>query len=186
MFSVGQWMLHGIQEIQGLSVEIGVSICLYLKGLGVNVGLKWPNDLWIGDAKLAGILVEIQGDQDQTFVVAGFGLNLKQPFSVDSRVSAIDLVLDRPWTDRDSAGLIDSVLSSIYNYPKIPAETRIARYRAVSVFEGRMVNVKAGSWRLTGIAQGIDEFGRLCVLNKYGIHTISAGDVSVRPKSCNY
>jgi len=182
MLSVGQWMSQGIQEIQGLSVEIGVSICHYLKALGVDVGLKWPNDLWIRDAKLAGILVEVQGDQDHTFVVMGFGLNLQEPLSVDSRVSAIDSALDRPWTDRDSARLIESVLSSIRNYPATSAETRIARYRAVSVLEGRVVNVKGASSLFTGVAQGIDEFGRLCVLNEDGVHSVSAGDVSVRPE----
>ena len=185
MLSVGQWMPQDIQEIQGLSVEIGVSICHYLKALGVDVGLKWPNDLWIDDAKLAGILVEVQVEQDQTFVVVGFGLNLQQPLSVDSRVSAIDSALDRPWTDTDSAGLIESILSSIWNYPATPAETRMARYRAVSVLEGRAVSVNGASSLLTGIARGIDEFGRLFVLNEDGVHSVSAGDVSVRPESCN-
>lgn len=185
MLSVGQWMSQGIQEIQGLSVEIGVSICHYLNGLGVDVGLKWPNDLWIGDAKLAGILVEVQGDQDQTFVVVGFGLNLQQPVAVDSRVSAIDQVFDRPWTDTDSVGLIESVLSAIRHYPATPAATRISRYRAVSVLEGRMVNVNGASAGFTGVAQGIDEFGRLCVLNENGVNSVSAGDVSVRPEPCN-
>ena len=183
--AVGQWMSQGIQEIQGLSVEIGVSICHYLNGLGVDVGLKWPNDLWIGDAKLAGILVEVQGDQDQAFVVVGFGLNLQQPVAVDSSVSAIDQVFDRPWTDTDSVGLIESVLSTIRHYPATPAATRIARYRAVSVLEGRKVNVNGASTGFTGIAQGIDEFGRLCVLNENGVNSVSAGDVSVRPDPCN-
>jgi len=147
--------------------------------------LKWPNDLWIGDAKLAGILVEVQGDQDQTFVVVGLGLNLQQPVAVESRISAIDQVFDRPWTDADSVGLIESVLSSIRHYPATPAATRIARYRAVSVLEGRLVNVNGASTGLTGVAQGIDEFGRLCVLNENGVNSVSAGDVSVRPESCN-
>jgi BirA family transcriptional regulator, biotin operon repressor / biotin---[acetyl-CoA-carboxylase] ligase len=186
MLSVGQWMSQGIQEIQGLSVEIGVSICHYLNALGVDVGLKWPNDLWIRDAKMAGILMEVQGDQDQTFVVLGFGLNLKQPLPVDSIVSAVDSELDRAWTDQDSAGLIESILSSIANYAATSSETRVARYGAVSVLEGRVVNVKGASSFLTGIAQGIDEFGRLCVLNQDGIHSVSAGEVSVRPGSCNY
>ena len=150
-----------------------------------QTGLKWPNDLWIGDAKLAGILVEVQGDQDQTFVVVGFGLNLQQPVAVDSRVSAIDQVLDRAWTDTDSVGLIESVLSTICHYPATPAATRIARYLAVSVLEGRMVNVNGASEGFTGVAQGIDEFGRLCVLNENGVNSISAGDVSVRPEPCN-
>lgn len=77
------------------------------------------------------------------------------------------------------------MLSTIRHYPATPAATRISRYRAVSALEGRMVNVNGASAGFTGVAQGIDEFGRLCVLNENGVNSVSAGDVSVRPEPCN-
>jgi Biotin-(acetyl-CoA carboxylase) ligase len=49
---------HGIHM---LPIGIGVRICQYLNSLGVPAGLKWPNDLWIGDQKLARFLCEVRG-----------------------------------------------------------------------------------------------------------------------------
>ena len=50
------------------------SLFVVLNGLGINARLKWPNDLWVDELKLAGLLIELQGDQDQTFVVMGIEL----------------------------------------------------------------------------------------------------------------
>ena len=74
MFSVGAWLDCGIQELTGLSIDVGVAICQVLNGLGVNARLKWPNDLWVHERKLAGLLMELQGDQDRTFAVMALGL----------------------------------------------------------------------------------------------------------------
>ena len=53
--------------------------------------LKWPNDLWVDELKLAGLLIEIQGDQDRTFVMLGLGLTYGRPHGVDAPTTSIPL-----------------------------------------------------------------------------------------------
>ena len=181
MFSIGLWLESGLQEFSGLSVDIGVTICNFLNTQGIPVYLKWPNDLWIGEAKLAGILTEMQGDQDRTFVVVGFGMNLEKPHGIDSSVACFHDHSETPWCDNQTIALVTAILGTITKYTISSSEDRMCRYREVSLLERREVAIDDGVKKILGIAQGIDEFGRLLVLTDRGIKYVSAGDVSVRP-----
>ena len=86
------------------------------------------------------------------------------------------------WTDQDTGSLINALCSAINNYPRRTPQDRIERYNAVSLLNGREIDVIAGITQISGIAHGIDEFGRLCVLTHAGAEYVSAGDVSVRPR----
>lgn len=182
MFSIGAYVDRGIQDLVGLSIDVGVAICQTLNRLGVDARLKWPNDLWVDERKLAGLLMELQGDQDQTFVVIGIGLNLWPTSGVDVSTTSINELVDRRWTDSDTAYLINTLCSTIHDYPARTPADRIKRYDKVSLLNGRSINAIAGMRHISGIAQGIDEFGRLCLLTNAGAEYLSAGDVSVRPQ----
>ena len=181
MFSVGFGSKVACKSFQGLSIDIGVAICNFLNTQGIPVCLKWPNDLWIGEAKLAGILTEMQGDQDRTFVVVGFGMNLEKPHGIDSSVACFHDHSESPWCDNQTIGLVTAILGTITKYTTSSSEDRMCRYREVSLLERREVAVDDGGKKILGIAQGIDEFGRLLILTDRGVKYVSAGDVSVRP-----
>ena len=52
--------------LDGLSLVLGVAVAEALEQHGVaDVGLKWPNDIFLGGSKLAGILVELQGELEE-------------------------------------------------------------------------------------------------------------------------
>tara|TARA_B100000900_G_scaffold204744_1_gene173577 strand:+ start:513 stop:1433 length:921 start_codon:yes stop_codon:yes gene_type:complete len=181
-FSIGVWIDRGVQDLAGLSIDVGVAICQALNGLGVKARLKWPNDLWVDERKLAGLLTELQGDQDQTFVVIGIGLNLWPTLGIDASTISIIEASNRIWSDQDTVYLINALCSAIKDYPsQIPAD-RINRYNEVSFLNGRDIRVTSGMGQISGIAHGIDEFGRLCILNHGWAEYVSAGDVSVRPQ----
>ena len=58
---------------------------------GAPLSLKWPNDLMLGDAKLAGVLLERSGDR----VVAGFGVNLAgAPEIAGRKTAALKSIID--------------------------------------------------------------------------------------------
>ena len=182
MFSVGAWLDCGIQDLAGLSIDVGVAICQVLNGLGVNARLKWPNDLWVHERKLAGLLMELQGDQDRTFAVIGIGLNLWPTSGVNALTTSMIDVSDHVWTDQDTGSLIKALCSAMNEYPSRTPADRIERYNAVSLLNGREINVISGIEQISGIANGIDEFGRLCILTHAGTEYLFAGDVSVRPR----
>ena len=181
-FSIGVWIDCGVQDLAGLSIDVGVSACQALNGLGVNARLKWPNDLWVDERKLAGFLMELQGDQDQTFVVIGIGLNLWPTLGIDESTTSIIDASNRIWSDQDTVYLINALCSAIKDYSsRIPSD-RIKRYNEVSLLNGRAIKVTSGTSQISGTANGIDEFGRLRILNNGWTEYVSAGDVSVRPQ----
>ena len=84
----------GASALSGLSLAVGVALIRALHSLGVNQAqLKWPNDILIGREKLAGILIELQGDMEgPSAAVIGIGINLHLP-------KAIKQHIDQPATD---------------------------------------------------------------------------------------
>jgi len=171
---------HGIHM---LPIGVGVRICQYLNALGVTARLKWPNDLWIGDQKLAGFLCEVRGDlQDQASVVVGLGLNLYASTDLPETATHWAAHTDVLWTDRQTIGVIEAIETALTTDLNAGSDAMQTAYAEVSVLEGRPVTIATGSGRLEGIAQGIDTSGRLQVLTETGLQVVSAGDVSVRPQ----
>ncbi len=86
----------GAAQLGGLSLVVGLAVVRTLQQLGIGSGdiqLKWPNDVVVGARKLAGVLIESQGDMlGPTAVVIGIGINMDLPVSVIARI-------DQPATD---------------------------------------------------------------------------------------
>lgn len=97
-FSVLWRFDQGASFLSGLSLAVGVALVRALRSIGLGgVMLKWPNDVLYRDQKLAGILVEMQGDvAGPCAVVIGVGLNLKLEQEVRE-------LIDQPATDLYSA-----------------------------------------------------------------------------------
>ena len=136
---------------------------------GVEVALKWPNDLLIDDRKLAGILAERNAAGD---VVVGIGLNVG-------------------WAPDGAARLADhgpevtplAVLAELLAaFDRLPADT-FGRYRAALGTLGRRVRVELPSGVLEGTATDVEPDGRLVVVDTCAVtHRLAAGDVvHVRP-----
>ncbi len=68
----------GMRQLEGLSLVVGLAVMHALRKLGVaGAGLKWPNDVLVGNKKIAGILLELVGDPaDVCHVVLGIGINV--------------------------------------------------------------------------------------------------------------
>lgn len=72
-------------------LAVGVACCRGLADLGVEVGLRWPNDLMLDDRKVGGILVESRSEEGQlTDIVAGLGINVRNDPPIESAASLTD------------------------------------------------------------------------------------------------
>lgn len=153
---------------------------------GVDVRLKWPNDLMVGERKLAGILAERAGEG----VVLGIGLNVSLREDELPVPGAISLALAGAATT-DRSPLLRAVLREMETlYRRWSAAGGDARlsglhtaYTAACATIGRRVRVQLPAGRvLIGTATGIDDDGRLLVDGPDGTEAVGAGDVvHVRP-----
>ncbi|WP_250656521.1 biotin--[acetyl-CoA-carboxylase] ligase [Alkalimarinus coralli] len=177
----------GAEALEGLSLALGVAVANCLSANGVaDIGLKWPNDIWVGDKKLAGLLVELKGEAELGWkVVAGLGINVlmsedegsvvDQPWTSISAVAS-DLSIDRSlWASL----LIESLITTIERYRLCGLEGLLAEWSRFDILHGRGVQVSGSG--LSGLCMGVDGRGRLLVKSGEELHAINAGEVSVRP-----
>jgi BirA family biotin operon repressor/biotin-[acetyl-CoA-carboxylase] ligase len=149
--------------------------------VAVDARLKWPNDVLVGDRKLAGILVEKIEDG----LVVGVGLNVGLREDELPVPAATSLAIEgAPLSDR--APLLRAILREFATWYREwtaldgDPETSGLRtaYRDLCTTLGREVRVEMpGDQRLVGTARDVDGTGRLLVAGTAGESAISAGDV---------
>jgi BirA family biotin operon repressor/biotin-[acetyl-CoA-carboxylase] ligase len=144
---------------------------------GVRPELKWPNDLLVGDRKLAGILAETVVDGGRvSAVVVGLGLNVSWPDVVPAELAGLLTALNheagRP-VDRQA--VLDALLAHLAD---TSWDDLAARYRERLGTLGRRVRVDLGTVELEGVAVAVADDGSLVVEADGGSHhVVTAGDV---------
>lgn len=151
-----------------------------LAGLGIESGIKWPNDIVAADKKVCGMLLQMSANMEaMDWVVAGLGMNFLAPELPELRETAtgLEIVAGRP-LPRDDYVL--SLLKHIENrYAQLP--NLLDDYRAKLVNIGKPVRVFETNREWEGFAKDVDESGALLVEDASGkTHRLLAGDVSVR------
>lgn len=178
-----------------LPLLTGYAVAKTLAAAGFGAALKWPNDVLIGERKVAGILVErVEGPSGPAAVV-GIGLNVllaEEQLPVPTATSLLleSAGLGHPVPDRTAllASLVQGLLEAYDAWQageEGPATTHLRdSYTRVCSTLGRDVDVAMpDGTTLSGRATGIDEHGRLVVTPPSGPEVaVAAGDVvHVRP-----
>lgn len=182
------WRLDaGMAAAMGLSLVVGVAVVEALEEMGVEgVKLKWPNDLYHNDKKLAGILVELSGQSGgAAHIVIGLGLNL----SMDPTTSGIG----QPWTslkevcdgqvpdcNQLAQALINAWDKSLVDYELTGMSNFVERWNRLDNFLGRNVKLIIGPREIEGVVQGIDEQGAVLLKTENGIESYIGGEISLR------
>ena len=151
---------------------------------GVDAALKWPNDLVVGERKLAGVLAEaeVSGTGEVRAVVLGVGCNVTQrAFPGDLAATATSCAMEAGHkVDREA--LLGSFLDALARrLGALDSVARDARARLATL--GRAVRVDLGHDVVEGTAVGVDPQGRLEVERPDGSRVaVAVGDVvHVRP-----
>jgi BirA family biotin operon repressor/biotin-[acetyl-CoA-carboxylase] ligase len=159
----------------------GVAVASALRGsAAVDAQLKWPNDVLVGGAKLAGILAE----QHRDAVVVGVGINVTVRREELPAPSATSLLLANA-ADTDRERLLGAVLGQLEHWYLAWAGAGDAdacglrgEYLRRCATVGRGVRVELPGGRvLTGVAVDVDSGGMLVVRTPSGLTAVSAGDV---------
>jgi BirA family biotin operon repressor/biotin-[acetyl-CoA-carboxylase] ligase len=145
---------------------------------GVTPDLKWPNDLLVGDRKLAGVLAESLIESGEVAaVVVGLGLNVNGSGGLPRGAIALDEIAGRR-LDRDA--LLDAVLDDLAvrleQWEQDPVALHTA-YRVALATIGRRVRVEMPGGAIVGSARDVDDDGRLLVDVGDGEVVVAAGDV---------
>ena len=165
-----------------IAIGVGVAICDLLADRAIDARLKWPNDVLVGDRKLAGVLIQIFGDPKPVALI-GVGLNLLTS-SVISRENGIALeevfqpVPERTdlvrrlaqrigvWMNLLESGDFDAIIDAWIGY---------------AAWLGEPVSVLTDS-RIEGTLAGIDEHGRLLIAQGDTLTAVASGDVRRGPR----
>ncbi|SHO58027.1 bifunctional biotin--[acetyl-CoA-carboxylase] ligase/biotin operon repressor BirA [Vibrio quintilis] len=182
------WKLEaGMAAAMGLSLVVGIAVIDALKALGVNdVKLKWPNDLYYQDKKLAGILVEVSGQAgDAAHLIIGMGMNLfmrKEEISIEQPWTTLSQVLGEQMIDRNelAVALIRSWNETLKGYEEKGIAGFVDSWNEVDNFINRPVKLLMGERIIRGIERGIDAHGAVLLETEEGIRSFVGGEISLR------
>jgi BirA family biotin operon repressor/biotin-[acetyl-CoA-carboxylase] ligase len=178
---------QAVAGLAGLSLAAGVAIARALRLRGVDIGLKWPNDLVWRERKLGGILIEVRGDAlGPCAAVIGVGLNVRLGADQRKRIEqpVADLTQAAPAALRRDEWLA-AVLLELSSVLKEFADRGFARLReewaCYHAHQGRQVVLTGHDGaRVGGTAIGVDDNGRLLLATASGMQAFHSGDVSLR------
>lgn len=181
------WRLEqGPAAAIGLSLVIGIVMAEVLHRLGADqVRVKWPNDLYLHDRKLAGILVELTGKTgDAAHVVSGAGINLTM-----RRIESD--VVNQGWINLQEAGitidrnklavsLIEELREGLQLFEQEGLAPFLPRWEKLDNFVNRPVKLIIGEKEIFGISRGIDAQGALLLEQEGIVKPWMGGEISLR------
>ncbi|OUS39106.1 biotin--[acetyl-CoA-carboxylase] ligase ['Osedax' symbiont bacterium Rs2_46_30_T18] len=179
----------GAAALEGLSLVVGLSIAQALIQQGINgVELKWPNDLLYQNRKLAGILLEMQGDASgDVSVVIGVGINVRM-----SQESQHAKDITQPWVDLASiadrdidrnkllAAVISKLLENLTLFAKSGFSGFIDDWQKMHAFQDSYVKLINGKNEIEGICRGVNTQGALLLERNSKVEAYHGGEISVR------
>ncbi len=146
---------------------------------GVGPVLKWPNDLLVGEAKLAGVLAETEPDgRGGCAVVVGIGLNVDWPGPPGAGTCLRDQGAAPVDRELVLAALLHALSSRRALLDSATGRREVAaEFRSRCSTLGRRVRVELAAEAVVGVALEVDDAGHLVVGTPSGPRTVSAGDV---------
>lgn len=162
------WHLdQGPAAAMGLSLVAGIVIAETLNKLsGSNIKVKWPNDLYLNEKKLAGILIEMIGKTgDAAHIVIGIGLNIAMSCNYETNIN-------QGWINLEQAGIqiernviagqiILALRHELVEFEKYGLVPFIKRWLALDNFLHKKVKLHIGDHLEVGIVKGINEHGAI-------------------------
>ncbi|MGC9402661.1 bifunctional biotin--[acetyl-CoA-carboxylase] ligase/biotin operon repressor BirA [Vibrio genomosp. F10] len=194
------WRLDaGMAAAMGLSLVVGVAIVEALEKIGIDgVKLKWPNDLYFEDKKLAGILVEMSGQAGAAAnLVIGMGINLNMANDSQNINQNVTQKITQPWVslsevcdaqphpqtfDRNDLAvtLVNTLQSTLNDYELYGMTGFVERWNRLDNYLGRKVKLVMGSREIEGISKGIDAQGAVLLETDQGVERFIGGEISLR------
>jgi len=182
------WRLEqGLSAAMGLSLVTALAVSDAIFSLtNIQVQLKWPNDVYLGGVKLAGILIDLEGQAlEASHSVIGIGLNLNMPIQAAQKI-------DQKWTDLQShckekidrnalsAQLIHHLLKRLQQHQNEGLSSMLEEWHAHDFYLNKRIKLLTGERITRGICRGVNNQGALMLEVDGQVSPIYGGEVSLR------
>lgn len=167
-----------------VSLTTGLAVSAALQDLipHADLGLKWPNDVFLYGRKVCGILVEIPPRQAGKLVL-GIGINVNNslkdaPDELKSKATALCDVSNRVW---DLESVLTTVLERLDEHLRALRDnepTLAERWHGTCMLRGRTVQHTVGDRVTTGVCQGVDRQGALLLQTETGVVRVLGGVIT--------
>ena len=188
--SVAWTFSDGAGALSALSLGVGVAVARALARAGARgVTLKWPNDIWLRDRKLGGVLIELRAEAGgPAHVVIGVGVNVDLPAAArreieagDVRVAAVaDACAAAPSRNLVAGAILDELLSMLGQFEREGFAAFRDAWTALDALSGRPARVLLGGTAIAGTARGVDQEGALLLDTGDRVQRFVSGEASLR------
>jgi len=174
------------EHVPQLSLLTAVALHRALAKHVPNIRIKWPNDLLVDGAKIAGILTEMRAEPGRVHaVVLGIGLNIRQPKQgwpkeITQRVTDLSTAAGKPVSRLHIATDLIEALDECYDTYLSHGFSRIREWWwEAHAASGQMVRAHSHSGYVEGIAEALDEDGALLMRVDGELQRFVAGDIEL-------
>jgi BirA family biotin operon repressor/biotin-[acetyl-CoA-carboxylase] ligase len=192
MFSLGWKLGIALREIEGLSLSIGLTIASVIRELtNVEIGLKWPNDLWCANRKLGGVLIETRPSQGPNpLVIVGVGLNIDEPrpdfLEVNQGITDLANHAGSITISREelAAALLSKMVQKLKAFPGQGFSADQSQFNSLDIYFEKEIEAVSIREKIYGTSEGVDMKGRYQIRSPNGdLAVISAAELSLRAAS---
>lgn len=170
-----------LNRMFAFSALASLSVCHALENHGLKPQIKWPNDIYLHDVKLSGMLSEASGDP--LFLIIGIGININQNKDelrqLDQPAISLKAATGREWNRPRLLAEILGHLDRLYNEWQHGGDMWLPAYCARSWLLNKQVVVESGERKLKGKAVAINPDGSLVLKRGEETININYGDVSI-------
>lgn len=173
--SIGLKFKEKPQNLGILAIKFALILCEAIEYVtGISLKIKWPNDLWYEDKKVAGILIESKW-ANMPHIVIGFGLNVHTAVQIENNATTA-LASVKP-LELSTNALCTNLLQYILDVNLFDTSQMLKQWAPRDALFGRQVTVYTECATLYGIADGIQADGTLRLHTHQGLIFIPSGSV---------
>jgi biotin-[acetyl-CoA-carboxylase] ligase BirA-like protein len=178
-------------EDHAWSIRVGLAglraISSLLPDSPFGLGIKWPNDLMVGDQKFGGILLNRLQRQGRCWLVAGIGINLSWPVGpapeLARPVTDLQALAGRPLSSGRVLEALKKELGQLQTDPLASLKDEFARHDVYHQLPVAVLHADTGQLICTGLNRGINHEGSLLIETESGLETLQMGELSLRAAS---
>jgi BirA family biotin operon repressor/biotin-[acetyl-CoA-carboxylase] ligase len=188
--SVAWTFSEGASTLAALSLAVGVAVSRALVRAGARgMTLKWPNDIWLDDRKIGGVLIELRAEASgPAHVVIGVGVNVDLPAAARReieadgvRVAAVaDACAAAPSRNLIAGAILDELLSMLEQFEREGFAAFRDAWTSLDALSGRPARVLLGGAAISGTARGVDQEGALLLDTGDRVQRFMSGEASLR------